>query len=286
MSDNMNKNTSNDISNSSKLGLGTVQFGCDYGVSNKSGQVLESEVLDILNYAKQNGINVLDTAQGYGESEKVLGKFDLSEFKIITKTMGVGKLETSLENLDIESVYGLMFHRGNEINDKSWARFEDYKSQKMVEKIGVSVYLPSELEELIEKYPIDIVQLPLNLLDQRFLPILPKLKEKNIEIHTRSAFMQGLLLMDSKDVNSYFDSIKPILEKLPQDGIENRLAAALGFVNSIKEVDRIIVGTTSVSELKQIVSALDKNNVPKNIKSFIIEDEKFILPQNWKLEKN
>lgn len=266
-----------------KLGLGTVQFGCDYGISNKTGKVSIEEVFKILDYAKSVGIDVLDTAQGYGDSEKVLGTasktVDLSGFKIITKVIGNGELETSLENMNQERVYGLMFHRSNEINDKSWAKFEDYKRQKLVERIGVSVYLPSELESLIEKYPIDIVQLPFNLLDQRFLPLFAKLKEKNIEIHTRSTFMQGLLLMDVEDVDTYFNKIKPVLERVPIPKLEN----VLGFVNSVKEIDRIIVGMTSIEELRQILEAINKNIVPKNTNSFIIKEEEFVLPQNWKL---
>ena len=262
-----------------KLGLGTVQFGCDYGISNQSGQVGDEEVKTILEYAKSVGIDVLDTAQGYGESEKVLGRFDLSDFKIITKTMGDGGLETSLKNLNCENVYGLMFHRANEINDKTWNTFENYKSQKLVKKIGVSVYSPKELVDLIEKYPIGIVQLPLNLLDQRFLPILTELKSKNIEIHVRSVFLQGLLLMPNEKINPYFKEIEPVLKELPQ----NRLDAALGFVNSIKEVDKIIVGTTSVAELMQVVDSLQKNAKIECAERFSITDEKFVCPQNWRL---
>lgn len=262
-----------------KLGLGTVQFGCAYGVSNASGQVSIEEVGKILEYAKSQGVEILDTAQGYGNSEEVLGKFDLSAFKIITKIIGDTDLETSLKNLKQNSIYGLMFHRSEEINDKSWAKFDGYKNQGLVEKIGVSVYTPEELLAVVEKYPIDIVQLPLNLLDQRFLSILPDLKAKNIEIHSRSTFLQGLLLMDIAKVNPYFTPIKPILQSLPQ----NRVEASLGFVNSIKEVDNIIVGVTLADEFKQIVAALEKDVKIEKAQSFSISDEKFICPQNWRL---
>ena len=64
----------------SKIALGTVQFGLNYGISNTNGQVPPEEIARILDYCKLNGIDTLDTAQGYGESEKVLSQFDLSSF--------------------------------------------------------------------------------------------------------------------------------------------------------------------------------------------------------------
>lgn len=96
--------------NGNKLALGTVQFGVDYGISNKKGKVSLDEVHEILEFAKSQGIDTIDTAQGYGESEKVLDIFELSGFKIITKIIGKGILEKSLENLNQKSIYGLMFH--------------------------------------------------------------------------------------------------------------------------------------------------------------------------------
>jgi len=265
--------------NGNKLALGTVQFGVDYGISNKDGKVSLDKVGEILNYAKTQGIQILDTAQGYGESEKVLGNFDLKEFKIITKIIDDGNLQNSLEDLKLNSVYGLMFHREDQINDKTWAVFEDYKARKLVDKIGISFYSPAKLLEIMEKYPIDIVQFPLNVLDQRFLPILPKLKEKNIEVHIRSTFLQGLLLMEIENINNYFDPIKPILEKLPAE----KLATALSFVKNIREVDKIVVGVTSKKELQEICSQYNKNIEGRDFSQYKIDDEMFINPSRWEL---
>ena len=263
-----------------KLALGTVQFGLDYGISNKTGKVSLDEVGAILNYAKSQNIDTLDTAQGYGESEKVLGNIDLSGFKIVTKIIENGILETSLENLKLNKIYGLMLHREDEINDKTWVNFENYKRQKLVEKIGVSVYSPEKLIEIVGKYPIDIVQIPLNIFDQRFLPILPELKRKNIEIHTRSTFLQGLLFMNSCQLKPYFEPIKHILQQLPND----RLAAALSFVKGVKEIDKIVVGVTTKKELQEIYSQYNKNIEEIDFSQFRIDDEKFINPSKWELE--
>ena len=281
-----------------KLGLGTVQFGCDYGISNTKGKVLKEEVEKILGFALKNGVNTLDTASLYGNSEEVLGQFDLSKFNVVTKTpkvnYGISKeenlnifksaFENSLKNLNQKNIYGLLFHESNdllgELANDLYFFVKELKAKGLVEKIGVSVYTPEQLVKIVEKFEIDLVQLPMNILDQRFVPILKDLKTKNIEVHARSTFLQGLLLLDKEKINSYFNDIKEILDNIP----EPKLVQALNFVNSIKEVDKIIVGTTSQKELEEIVIAINENVENLNYEKYAILDEKFILPQNWRLK--
>lgn len=280
-----------------KLALGTVQFGLDYGISNKKGKVSLDEIQNILDYAKSVGIDTLDTAQGYGDSEAVLGKFDLDDFNIVTKTVHVDPKLDRVENFErfkdcfFESqkklgyiqLHGLMFHNVNDLLSSNglalWDLLNDFKEKEYVRKIGVSVYKPEELDEIIKMVDVDIVQLPLNIVDQRFLPLLPELKKRNIEVHTRSTFLQGLLLMNPDELDDYFEPIKPILKQLPS----NRLGTALGFVNSIPEVDKIVVGVTSLEEMQQIVNSISHNYEPIDFARFIIKDERFILPQNWRV---
>ena len=280
-----------------KLGLGTVQFGCDYGISNKNGQVSENEVAKILDYSMSIGIDTLDTASLYGNSEEVLGKFNLENFKVVTKTIKVDKTLDRNENFkrfknafyqsqkrlgDIE-LYGLMFHESTDLLGENgyelWDLINDFKEKGYVKKIGVSVYTPETLIKIIDKFDIDIVQLPLNILDQRFVYLIKELKSKSIEIHTRSTFLQGLLLMKDYEINPYFEDIKHILINIP----EPKLAHALQFVNNINEVDRVIVGTTCLNDLKEIVEAINKNIEKIDYKRFKVTDERFILPQNWRL---
>lgn len=260
------------------IALGTVQFGMNYGVSNKTGQVSVSEVEKILDFCRNNGINILDTAQGYGESEKVLSRFDLRSFKIVTKLIGEARLEDSLENLKAEHIYALMFHRENECNDKTWKIYEGYKDQGLVSKIGVSVYTPEILKKILERYPIEIVQLPMNILDQRFVPYLSELKEKGIEIHVRSSFLQGLLLMDS--VPEYFNPIKDILSAIPYPRLEH----SLNFVRKQK-IDNIVVGVTRLKDLVEIKEAYSSDLSGYNYEEFALNDEKYVNPANWRLVK-
>ena len=281
-----------------KLGLGTVQFGCSYGISNTKGQVAPDEIAKILDYAQNNGIDTLDTASVYGNSEEVLGKFDLSKFKVVTKTVATddkldryenitrfkNALSSSRKKLGNIKLHGLLFHKSedllSEYGMELWDLVCDFKEKGYVEKVGVSVYSPEVLLEIIDKFDIDIVQLPLNILDQRFVPSMKKLKEKNIEIHTRSTFLQGLLLMKDSEINPYFNEIKPLLKTIP----EPKLAYALQFVNNIKEVDKIIVGTTCLEDLKEIVLNIYQEIAPIDYNRYIISNERYILPQNWRLE--
>ena len=263
----------------SKIALGTVQFGMNYGISNITGQVSSGEISKILDYCKANGIDTLDTAQGYGESEKVLSQFDLSLFKIITKIIGDARLEISLENLKIQSVYGLMFHRENECNDETWKLFESYKAQGLVKKIGVSVYTPNTLENLIEQYPIEIVQFPMNILDQSFVPLLPKVKAKNIEVHTRSTFLQGLLLMDK--IPEYFNPVKAKIDSIPKPRLEH----TLNFCKHQKFVDKIVLGVTRLQDLQEIVAAYSKDIPEIDYSQYTINDKKYINPSLWQVNK-
>lgn len=281
--------------NTNKLALGTVQFGADYGISNSKGKVAFDEIGEILDFARDVGICTLDTAYLYGISEETLGKFNLEDFDIITKTTKIDYNLDKQQNFDkfkeafylsqkrlgYIQLHGLMFHEANDLLSPwglaLWDLVEDFKQKEYVNKIGVSVYSPKQLEQIINLVDIDIVQLPLNIFDQRFLPLLPELKRKNIEIHIRSTFLQGLLFMDSNSINSFFDSIKPILEKLPQD----RLASALSFVKNIEEIDKIVVGVASKNELQEIYSQYNKEVEDIDFSQYRINDERFINPSKW-----
>lgn len=262
-----------------KLGIGTVQFGCDYGISNKNGQTKLADIEKILQFALEHNIDVIDTAQAYGTSESVLGNFDLSKFKVVTKVLENGSLYDSLEKLKLDKVYALLLHHEGLINDNSWKVLQKYKSENLVKKIGISVYSPKVLNNIIDNYNIDIVQIPFNILDQRFTDILPKLKEKNIEVHSRSTFLQGLLLMDTKDINPYFNEIVGLLKRLPTD----KLHTAIQFVKNNKYIDKMIVGTTNVKEFQEIYDNYLKNDVHINYSEFRLDDEKYVNPSNWRL---
>jgi aryl-alcohol dehydrogenase-like predicted oxidoreductase len=289
-----------------KLALGTVQFGMSYGINNRQGKVPFSQVHKILEESYNNKIDTLDTAFSYGESEEIIGNtLGGKNWKIITKTPHFTSekisdtevkyldksFNISLSKLGVKNVYGLMVHDCDDLfkigGELLFEKMKELKSSGLVEKIGVSVYREDQIEYLLNNFDIDIIQLPINVFDQRLLVrgCLKRLKNKNIEIYARSIFLQGLLLMSLESVPSYF---KPIAQQLYEfDQISNRLSVnklslALGFVNSIKEIDKIVIGIDSVVQLKQIIKANKIKINPIDFDRFSMNNQ-FIDPSLWDL---
>ncbi|MDZ8085254.1 MAG: aldo/keto reductase [Nostoc sp. DedQUE12b] len=292
-----------------KLGIGTAQFGLDYGISNQEGKTPTEEVAKIIELAGQNGIQVLDTAPAYGTSEEILGKLipDNHNFEIVTKTPkfssncitsdDVKLLENtfyqSLSTLNQSSIYGLLIHQAKDLlanNGQSlMEKMLHLKEKKMIKKIGVSVYSQEEIESVLEKYPIDLIQLPINVLDQRLLLSgnLSYLKKNGIEIHARSIFFQGLLLMEPESLPSYFDSIKNHLKKyhemLSQYNI-SPLQASISFIKNIQEIDSIVIGINNIQHLSEILLAFKASFfLEANVfLQFALTDNFILNPTNWK----
>ena len=204
-----------------KLALGTVQFGSDYGVTNQRGQVAIEEVKNILDFAKDNGIGVLDTASNYGNSEKILGEIGINDFQIITKTTsskdGVNGIikgfNQSLEQLNRKTVDGLLIHNIEEVESKQFEfifkELTELKQQGLINKIGFSTYTPEQVDFVLNNFDFDLSQVPFNVFDTRLLQggQLQRLKNKGVEIHARSVFLQGILL-DFDNLSDYFSTWK------------------------------------------------------------------------------
>lgn len=207
-----------------KLALGTVQFGLNYGISNQQGQVTPNQVNDILQQAKALGIDTLDCAGAYGNSEKVLGELGASEhFNLISKIPALATdqdsiipfIEQSLTDLQCDNLHTLLFHQANDLlkhpnKTQFFSQLLTLKAQQKVKNIGVSVYNPEQLIAIADQYSIDIAQVPINVFDQRFLsPKIIQLCHNNkIKLHARSLFLQGLLFIEEAHLNSYFAPYK------------------------------------------------------------------------------
>lgn len=286
-----------------KLAIGTAQFGLNYGVTNQSGVVAAEEITKILNYAQTNDILTIDTAGAYGNSESKLGasRVDLANFKIITKIppkTSAQDLETnffqSLNNLKLKRVHGLLIHNASDLlsdqGAKIWKLLEKLRDQALVDKIGVSVYTGDEIKQVLKRYPIDIIQLPINVFDQRLLQsdILEEVKSKKIEIHARSLFLQGILLEKPNRLSEYFTPYKASLIKWHDFLKSNNLTpleGALSFVYSLNLIDQGVIGITSLDNLIEIKTVFDKiKSIPTiQYSEFAISDEKFINPSIWKV---
>ncbi len=265
-----------DKQNISKLALGSAQFGMSYGISNRVGQVGRTQVAEILNLAKQNGINTLDTAIVYGESESVLGSIGLDCWNVISKLPRIPNetadikgwviksIEDSLSRLRKSSLYGLLLHFPDDLfGDKGFqllSALKNLKSDGLVKKIGVSIYSPDQLSEIYKINKFDIVQSPLNLLDRRLVNSgwAEKLNKFKVEIHARSSFLQGLLLMPResrpKKFSQWAEVWKVWDDWLCATGI-SPLAGCLHYCLSIREAHRIIIGLESANQLKEALEA-------------------------------
>ena len=279
-----------------KVALGTVQFGLDYGVTNQDGQVTIEEVESILDFAKISGIDTLDTASRYGNSEQVLGDAGVDGYQIVTKTVslkndvnGVIKgFYQSLENLNQKAVDGLLIHDINEVNDKKFnrlfERLDELKQQGLVNKIGFSTYVPEQVDFLLENFDFDIIQLPLNVFDNRLIQggQLKALKDRNIEVHARSVFLQGVLL-NFDNLSGYFSIWKEqfdTYEAMVSDRGLSLLEYALNFVLNIKEIDKVLVGVNSEDQLKEIVQSVHSQ---KDISAYPVNDINLLNPSLWKV---
>ena len=279
-----------------KLALGTVQFGLDYGITNHGGQVVIDEVKDILDYAKINNIDTLDTAARYGNSEQILGEVGVNNYRIITKSTplkngvdGVIKgFYQSLDNLNIGQVDGLLIHNIDDVKDKRFGdlfhKLNELKEKGLINKIGFSTYTPDQVDFLLENFDFDLIQVPFNVFDTRLIEggQLQALKKKNIEIHARSIFLQGVLL-DFDNLSSYFSKWKKQFDKY-QSTVEKSglslLEYALNFTLNVQEIDKILVGVNSADQLKEIVQAKKKQS---SLSAFPIDDIALLNPGLWKV---
>lgn len=292
-----------------KIGLGTVQFGLDYGVSNINGKTSYEEVTRILKFAQRAGIAVLDTAVLYGTSEQVLGNSleESHQFKIVTKTPAFKKFQIDLEDalwlqkafaeslrkLGQRKVYGLLVHHVDDLLADGGQYLMDamleLKAQGQVVKVGVSVYNSKQIDQVLEKFEIDLIQVPVNVFDQRLIvdKKLELLKSRGIEIHARSIFLQGMLLMPLETVNDYFVPLKQHIMAYQQYLKTKQLSllqGALAFASKCEEIDQLILGVCSVAELSGILDAV--RNLPQeqlDFSGFATRDEHMINPALWKL---
>ncbi len=286
----------------SKLALGTVQFGTDYGI-NSGVKVQADEVSRIIHYARNNGINLLDTAQLYGSSEKVLGDSNTQDFNVVSKTRGFDKeditesiasfvisdLNQSLKLLKRNSLYALLVHHGEDLlrpgGEFIFNKLQILKDKGLVSKVGVSAYIDNQLIDIIDRFDIDIIQLPMNIFDRRLIDngLLNKIYSKGIEIHTRSIFLQGLLLMDPEKRPKIFDrwsTLWKIWDEWLYDNKLSALEATLRYMISLPEISRVLVGVDNKDQLQNIIKALE-GNIPTIPKELSTNDPDLLNPGNW-----
>ena len=284
----------------SKIILGTVQFGLDYGISNTFGKTPIEEVHRILDYAYYKGIITLDTASGYGNSEEIIGNYltnnPLKKFEVITKIHSLDislekQLKESLIRLKLEKVEVLMLH--------SFELYENFKSQlslfcrenkgKYFNELGVSVYTNEEIEVINLNPIIDRIQTPFNLLDNELKRgvIYKEIKSKGKIVDVRSVFLQGLFFKESNELPVNLKSLKEPLEKLKKIAKTKSLRIeelAIGYVFSMEFIDNFLIGVNSLDQLKKNLDFLTNpisKQVVDEINAISIQNSNLLNPSLW-----
>lgn len=294
--------------NHTRLMIGTAQWGLDYGISNNQGKTDNKEIQKILDIAQANGINSLDTASAYGNAEKITGKLARADNIIVTK-ISIGnqdreasqisneirtRIKTSYADLGGETLEGILVHDPDNLEKREhshgWDTLIRMKEEGFMKKIGISVYHPRQAELLSNIYKPDIIQIPFNAFDQRgeSLGILKQLKENGVEIHARSIFLQGLLLMDLADINDYFMPWRLKIKRWHKYCSNNKITLLQGAVaNAMREknIDKFIVGVENMYQLEEIVEATKKTVHEYFQSSYSESEEGLINPTKWLTNK-
>lgn len=224
-----------------------------------------------LDFALDSSITTIDTASIYPDSEETLGQYNLENFDVITKTIKSNDTLSRYENFELIKnsfylsqrklgyipLYALMFHSADDIINfpELLDLANDFKDKEYVLKIGVCVYTPEQLIEIIDSYDIDIVQLPLNIFEQEFLGLLPELHQKGIEIHTRNTFYEGILLKNKWQIEEKYRSVLPVFDRIPNP----KVAYALNFLKQIEYINKIIISAVSVTDLRYFIEMYNTN---------------------------
>ena len=287
----------------SQLALGTVQFGLPYGVSNQLGQVSLLAVKAMLQLASSHAIDTLDTAIAYGSSESSLGQTGTSAFKVVSKLPEVPATCTdvnawvqeqvagSLARLGINRLYGLLLHKPDQLFEEKgseiYQALQRLKQVGSIQKMGVSIYAPQQLDALVPRYSFDLVQAPLNLIDRRLQTSgwLQRLAFEGVEVHTRSAFLQGLLLMPQTVLPAWFAQWPDVWTKWYKwlsDHDVSALQACLAYPLSLAGVSRVVVGADSPDQLAQIISAAVHAPIA-DLPDLQSTDENLVNPARWSL---
>lgn len=289
-----------------KLWLGTAQFGRDYGISNVTGKIARATAERTLERARAVGIDTLDTAPAYGVSETLLGELGAgSRFRIITKTrqfradtvgpqhaeLVISDLDASLEALRLSRVNAVLVHIPSDVLVPGGERIYDAllaaKAAGRTEMVGVSAYDPDETLTILDRYPVDLVQIPLNIFDQRFVQsgFLEICHRRGIPVHCRSAFLQGLLLMEPDAVPAKLASAKSHLAALrtaAQTSGRSMVEICLAYIASVPGLEAVVCGVAGLEQFEEIVRALAQG--PKegfDFARFLVDDPVVIDPRRW-----
>lgn len=285
-----------------RFALGTAQFGLRYGISNAGDRVGVEAAAAILAHGRACGVDMLDTAAAYGDSESRLGEIGVADWRVVTKIPRMHALPStdvrravrdvvhaSLARLKVNRLYGVLLHHAPDLlgihGDAVYDELLKLRDAGMLAKIGVSVYGPDELTRVLARVAVDLVQAPFNVFDRRLVSSgwLARLHSSGVEIHVRSIFLQGLLLMPAERRPAAFARWAELWARwdnwLAQTGT-SALTACLAFALSHPEIDRLVIGVDTAQQFDEIMSSA-RHSMPVPPAHLACEDLELINPSLW-----
>ena len=298
-----------------RLCIGTVQFGMDYGVQGGT-RPASDDAVRMLDYAVQNGVDAIDTAAAYGTAEEVVGAFlkrktvPRDSIQVISKFgtkifEGAAPAEygirlrdaarVSLERLNTDYLDAYICHVPDAVSDAAIiSAMALLKDSGLVRHVGFSVYDPDQVRTCLAADVVDFIQSPYSFLDRRMATsgALAEAKAQGVDLHTRSAFVQGLMLMDVEKIPDHLAATRPIIRDLEAacaDAGLSRRALALAYVKANPDISHLVFGVDNLNQLKEIIADFDKSVDPAALKSiadkFAAVDPSIFLPNNWNNKK-
>lgn len=282
-----------------RIVLGGAQLGLPYGILNGGETLSREEVARILDTAVDHGIDSIDTAIAYGQSESIIGETSQNRFKIISKLpplpVGISdvsewvhsQVQGSLSRLKCTSLEALLLHRPQDLTGAQgaelYAAIGSLMAEKMIHRFGVSIYSPDDLEGIIDTFDIQVVQAPLNVFDRRILGVTDHLSALNIEVHVRSVFLQGVLIASPKDRPQRFEPWSEhfaLFDEWVRSSGVSAMACCLGFALQQPGIAKLVIGTTSAKSLDEIMNSIPNSvlEVPAHLQSSV---EQLIDPRVW-----
>jgi aryl-alcohol dehydrogenase-like predicted oxidoreductase len=286
-----------------KIAIGTANFGMQYGVANSQGKLSKNSVAEILGLAKSLGVTCLDTANAYGESQKVLGEFGVRDWRVVSKISSIprdcedvrsfvrAEIDLILTSLNLSEFDTVLVHNpkdlmGN-VSEIVYEELQKAKSRGQVEKIGVSIYDPSDLESITSRFQLDVVQAPINVFDSRLQDSgwLDRLVSMGVEVHARSVFLQGVLLSAIAQSNDFFKPWKTTFERWNRFAESSGTSAMMNCIKHVNSYDKVtfaVVGVDSAQNLSEVFDAFTARPQRINEDNFGV-DSQLINPARWSI---
>ncbi len=283
----------------SKICLGTAQYGLDYGINNQSGKPSESEVFRILDYASQQGVSNLDSAESYGSALEILGRYNHErgvKYRINSKFSSIDKplretLELSLVKLKLNSINVFYFHDYGQFiaNPEYHRQIIDLKKDGLITQIGLSIYDNSEFCDACKYDFVDIIQFPFNVMDNTFHrgDLIKFAVREGKLLHARSVYLQGLFFMASSSIPEKLLPLLPYLKQLRKIARNENISIgqmALNYVLQNEDINYVIIGVDSLDQLKQNLEYSNRSISEETIDAIdriCVDEVELLYPKNW-----